>query len=98
MVVTKYYLYRTGVKTMIVFLGASEPQANGRTSAGRLRDINRRAVGRGNLANEPQSDTAALTLGRDKGQAHEYLVALIGRDPWAIVRHRYDHSAVRMPQ
>jgi hypothetical protein len=43
------------------------------------------------LANQGQSDTAPLALGRE--ERHEYPVALIVRDPGTVVCHCDDHPA-----
>jgi hypothetical protein len=47
-------------------------------------------MGGRDLANERQSDAVALPLGRKEG--HEYLLALIRRDPWAVVSYHNGHS------
>lgn len=48
----------------------------------------------GYLANEGQSDAATLTLSREK--RHEYLLTLIRRNTWTIVRDHDGHAAVRV--
>src|ERR1700688_3950511 len=82
-----------------ILLGAkqaqkSESQAHGSAAAGRVRNVNCSAMSGGDLANECQSDAAALPLGREEG--HKYLLALIERYAWTVVRDRDGHATVRI--
>src|SRR5580693_5095180 len=48
----------------------------------------------GDLSNQRETHTAALTFGRK--ERHEYLLALIRRDARTVVRHCDGHATVRV--